>query len=115
MLLFALTVAATDPAANQFMTAAQEAELRANADCYDIFHNSGAAATPTGQNGIDVFKAFIALHPEYLPTLQAAQGIYGAYLAYCTTAKVWSSTCRLKYSQLANIAQTDWLGEESGS
>jgi hypothetical protein len=98
------------------MTADQENNLRANAGSYAVFHGSGAAAISIGQNGIDVFKAFIAAHPEYLQTLKDAQGMYGAYLDYCAnTSKVWNNACKLKYSQLANMAQTDWLAEESGS
>jgi hypothetical protein len=111
MLLFALTRATSDPAKNQFMTAAQEKSLRANASSYDVFKGVGAGMIQVG-NGIDVFKAFIDANPKYLATLQAAQAMYPDFKAFCTNAGFWDTACELKYTQLANIARTDWLSED---
>jgi len=112
MLLFALTRATSDPSQQQFMTAAQEQNLRANNALYNIFQGSGAGAVSIGQNGIDVFKAFIAANPNYLQTLKAAQDMYLVFKQYIVTAGIWSKSCELKYTQLANIAQTDWISED---
>jgi hypothetical protein len=106
MLLFALTRATSD--AQNVMTQAQQNNLNLNRSLYGIFIGSGAGAVQTGKNGIDVFAAFMAANPSYLTTLQAAQGMYAAYKQYCINANLWSRTCDLKYSQLANIAQIDW-------
>jgi hypothetical protein len=111
MLLFALTRATSDPATNQLMTAAQEKNLRANTASYNIFKGAGAGMIQVG-NGIDVFQAFIDANPKYLATLQAAQAMYPEFKEFCTAQGIWYNACQLKYSQLANIARTDWLSEE---
>jgi hypothetical protein len=109
MLLFALTRATTVSANNQLMTPDQQDNLNSNRSLYDVYKGTGAGAVATGKNGIDVFKNFIAAYPQYLQTLEDAQGLFAAFKKFVTNAGLWDDTCDLKYSQLANIAQTDWL------
>jgi hypothetical protein len=106
MLLFALTRATSDK--TNVMTQAQQDNLNLNRSLYAIFIGSGAGAVLTGKNAIDVFANFMAANPGFLQTLQNAQTIYAAYKKYCIDNNLWSRSCDLKYSQLANIAQIDW-------
>jgi hypothetical protein len=108
MLLFALTRAEIDLTQKKLMSDVQRGYLNTNTNrkMFDIYRDSAA----TGKNAIDVFDDFIRDN-DVLKTLQLAQGVYAQFKKYCSdggTVNIWDRSCEVKYSQLANIAQTDW-------